>query len=241
MQSRKRCGLAGRARAVGAAAAVVTLLCVGSAGAATVTLSVSGPNTTPLPGGGNGYSLPSVDGLGVGTVITYLGAGDSGGLTVDQNATLKFEFVGQEAGYQNLAVFVGGAFMMDNHGTHNPATFDFGPGTVPFYFKAVDPGNLKANNGGTINSNLLLGFFQVSPTVVYVLFDDGGGGTPSDKDFDDMVLKVTASCPETGCLTKGGGPGDTPLPAAVWLLGSVLAGGAGFGRWRKRKAKRATA
>ena len=31
----------------------------------------------------------------------------------------------------------------------------------------------------------------------------------------------------------------TPLPAAVWLLGSVLAGGAGFGRWRKRKAKRA--
>ena len=31
-----------------------------------------------------------------------------------------------------------------------------------------------------------------------------------------------------------------PLPAAVWLLGSVLAGGAGFGRWRKRKAKRAS-
>lgn len=30
-----------------------------------------------------------------------------------------------------------------------------------------------------------------------------------------------------------------PLPAAVWLLGSVLAGGAGFGGWRRRKAKRA--
>ena len=28
---------------------------------------------------------------------------------------------------------------------------------------------------------------------------------------------------------------------AVWLLGSVLAGGAGFGRWRKRKAKNAMA
>jgi hypothetical protein len=40
-------------------------------------------------------------------------------------------------------------------------------------------------------------------------------------------------------------PGDvirpTPLPAAVWLFGSVLAGGAGFGHWRKRKAKSATA
>jgi hypothetical protein len=46
-------------------------------------------------------------------------------------------------------------------------------------------------------------------------------------------------------LTTSGGvtihalaaPAETPLPAAVWLLGSVLAGGAGFGRWRKRKAK----
>jgi hypothetical protein len=37
----------------------------------------------------------------------------------------------------------------------------------------------------------------------------------------------------------GGPPVATPLPGAVWLFGTVLAGGAGFGRWRKRKAKRA--
>jgi hypothetical protein len=30
-------------------------------------------------------------------------------------------------------------------------------------------------------------------------------------------------------------PPTTPLPAAVWLMGSVLAGAAGFGRWRRRK------
>ena len=40
-------------------------------------------------------------------------------------------------------------------------------------------------------------------------------------------------------LDAGHDPNFTPLPAAVWLLGSVLAGGAGFGRWRKRKAKNA--
>lgn len=34
-------------------------------------------------------------------------------------------------------------------------------------------------------------------------------------------------------------PPTTPLPAAVWLLGTVLAGGAGVSRWRKRKATRA--
>ena len=34
-------------------------------------------------------------------------------------------------------------------------------------------------------------------------------------------------------------PPGTPLPAAVWLLGSVIAGGAGVSRWRKRKARAA--
>jgi hypothetical protein len=46
---------------------------------------------------------------------------------------------------------------------------------------------------------------------------------------------------EFGLQDQPGGPTTTPLPAAVWLLGSVLAGGAGFGRWRKRKAKSAAA
>lgn len=41
------------------------------------------------------------------------------------------------------------------------------------------------------------------------------------------------------CGSDNGIPPATPLPAAVWLLGSVLAGGAGVKRWRKRRAKRA--
>jgi hypothetical protein len=37
----------------------------------------------------------------------------------------------------------------------------------------------------------------------------------------------------------GGGPAPdpTPLPAAVWLFGSIVAGYGGFSRWRKRKAE----
>ena len=35
-------------------------------------------------------------------------------------------------------------------------------------------------------------------------------------------------------------PPGTPIPGAVWLFGTVIAGGAGYGRWRKkRKAQRA--
>jgi len=40
-------------------------------------------------------------------------------------------------------------------------------------------------------------------------------------------------------LPGGRQGGETPLPAAVWLMGTVLGGGAGFGAWRKRKAQRA--
>jgi hypothetical protein len=37
--------------------------------------------------------------------------------------------------------------------------------------------------------------------------------------------------------TPPGGPGVVPIPGALWLFGSVLAGGAGIRRWRrKRKA-----
>ena len=37
-------------------------------------------------------------------------------------------------------------------------------------------------------------------------------------------------------------PVENPIPGAVWLFGTVIAGGAGFGRWRKkRKAQLAVA
>jgi hypothetical protein len=36
----------------------------------------------------------------------------------------------------------------------------------------------------------------------------------------------------------GGGAGGTPLPSALALMGTVLAGGAGFGAWRRRSKSR---
>ena len=35
--------------------------------------------------------------------------------------------------------------------------------------------------------------------------------------------------------TPNGGGGEVPLPGAVWLMGTVLAGGAGVGAWRRRR------
>lgn len=44
---------------------------------------------------------------------------------------------------------------------------------------------------------------------------------------------LQASCDGPGCRSDA--PGPTPIPGAVFLMGSVLAGGAGFGAWRRRR------
>jgi hypothetical protein len=46
------------------------------------------------------------------------------------------------------------------------------------------------------------------------------------------------TCFGTNCPPPGPGPGSTPLPAAVWLFGTIIAGGAGVSRWRKRRQAR---
>ena len=64
----------------------------------------------------------------------------------------------------------------------------------------------------------------------------------SDTPLGSLILRDTTQAAfEFGLNIPPGQTETTPLPAAVWLLGSVLAGGAGFGRWRKRKAKNAAA
>ena len=54
-----------------------------------------------------------------------------------------------------------------------------------------------------------------------------------------------ANC-ETNCTgvvgatrLQGGNLTVTPLPAAVWLMGSILGGGAGVGAWRRRRKQNA--
>ena len=47
-------------------------------------------------------------------------------------------------------------------------------------------------------------------------------------------------CPVGGC-PEPGPLGPVPLPGAAWLFGTVLASGAGFGAWRRRKREAAAA
>ena len=228
--------------AVSALVASVAMFAAAPAQAVT-TLSVDTTDgtTSVLPGNFD----PNVDGLPfpmvVGDPITVFDTADpTGGLEVtpSQNVTLRFTFVGKEAGNTNTAassfVWNGSDVLFDTLaavGTSVTVTFsDLGiaPALVPFLFETNgaccgNPGAYAAN-GGPISSGLAIAFSNVFSTdmygnafsTVYAFFGDGLG----DKDFDDMVVEISA----------------VPVPPALLLFGSGLTELGLLARRRRKKS-----
>jgi hypothetical protein len=217
------------ARVLGAVAVVVSSLSAGGAGAATLSLSGIGTPGT-LTGNFNptGLAAMNLDGIGVGTAITiFNGVSNTGGLSSSSNATVTFTFMGKEAGFTN-ELRIGSTVLFDNNvapGTTS-ATFSVNGGSVPFLFRAVTPGNLDANNGGSIATGLQIAFARVSDSIFYAFFDDGGAGP--DKDFDDMVVRIVDP------------PTATPLPGALPLFATGL-GALGLLGWKRKRKSQAAA
>jgi hypothetical protein len=62
-------------------------------------------------------------------------------------------------------------------------------------------------------------------------------GFDQTKQYEIGIAGLLYHEPCTGPNCGGGGPNPpgTPIPGAAFLMGSVLAGGAGFGAWRRRR------
>ena len=213
------------ARALAAVAIVVSSLSVGSARAATVNLlGIGTPGTLAGNFDPTGLAAMNLDGVGVGTAITiFNGLSNTGGLSLSANTTVTFTFMGKEAGFTNQLLF-GNTVLFDNNvapGTPS-ATLTVNAGSLPFLFRA--PGNLDANDDGSIATGLQIAFVKVSDSVFYALFDDGGAGP--DKDFDDMVVRAP--------------PIATPLPGALPLFAGGL-GALGLLGWRRKRKAAAVA
>ena len=215
------------ARALAVVAIVVSSLSVGSARAATLNLlGIGTPGTLAGNFDPTGLAAMNLDGVGVGTAITiFNGLGNTGGLSLSANTTVTFTFMGKEAGFTNQLLF-GNTVLFDNNvapGTPS-ATLTVNAGSLPFLFRA--PGNLDANDDGSIATGLQIAFVKVSDSVFYALFDDGGAGP--DKDFDDMVVRIAAA------------PIATPLPGALPLFAGGL-GALGLLGWRRKRKAAAVA
>ena len=148
--------------------------------------------------------------------------GTFGQLSTTQNTTIKFTFLGKEAGNTNSLLLNG---VVAAGSTTNTATvgdsflLNANTGVVNFGF--TGNGGLTASN--TNNPEVNIAFIENVDLVVdaagnpfdfLVGFNDGGS---DDADFDDTVFGVS----EVSAV---------PVPAAAWLFGSALIGFAGFRR-----------
>jgi hypothetical protein len=220
-----------RACAFGSAAIIISLASFGSASAATFTIAGGTDGTLPTNFDPSNIAAINADGVNVGSPIVMFGSGttSSQGLFVSpQLVQLTFTFMGKEAGDTDAALLFGGTTLFLNTaatGTSVTQTFNVGanPGLVPIEF--VDQssgGNPTATNGGPISIGTQIAFDIINGGA-YVFFDDGGAGP--DSDFDDMVVKITATSVSS-----------TPLPAALPLFATGLGALGLFGRRRNRKS-----
>ena len=116
---------------------------------------------------------------------------------------------------------IGGGELFSNASTVPGSTSSIAlpAGLVDFLLTTSGGGGGSAQNGGPITSPLAFAFAAISDSSVILLFDDGGFG---DKDLDDFAVKISVS--------------QVPLPAAVWLMLSSLAGLVSFSRIRRTGA-----
>ena len=228
--------------------ALASVFSMGSASAASFNI-VGGITGEVLPGSFNpSGTFPAGENIAPGTAITIFSSATTGGLeglpVSPTGVDLSFTYIGYEAAYTNQAFDkfgYSGSALFTNQPSGTPLGTSTGPllfilsginpsgGYVPITFNSLNysSGNGEAINGGTIASDLEIAFAQVSSTVVYAFFDDGGAGP--DRDFDDMVVRIQISDLPTSL-------GNAPLPAALPLFATGL-GALGLLGWRrKRKA-----
>jgi len=230
-------------------AALMAASLISANGAGAATLSLSGGATEQLNVGAitqgfdpSGISAINADGIVAGsTVVTYFlgpGAVTDGLFVTPHLVNIKFDYMGKEAGYTNGTFLFGGTQLFSSAtstpgvSTATVSNYDVNPtGLVPIYFQTNCGGscNRIAQNGGPINSDLGIAFAKVTNSIYYAFFDDGGAGP--DRDWDDMVVRITVSDV----------PQQTPPPPAVPLPASLplFAGGLGLlgllARRRKKK------
>jgi hypothetical protein len=135
--------------------------------------------------------------------------------------------------YMTLSKVGGGAFTLDSFGFEfqgNPSIL-----TVAAYVGAALQSTITFGDGDAYDDkNKWYVVFPAIANITSIVFTDSGKGNIR---IDDIGLSYADTCTGPNCGPNPG-PGETPIPGAAFLMGSVLAGGAGFGAWRRRRREK---
>jgi hypothetical protein len=207
-----------------AVAVLLTLMRMSAASAALVlTPGTAGsiPQGAPNDVLGPLFGLPSIDGV-YGATVSQTGTGQ---LTID--------FLGFEAGFHNIYTFApGGFFDTDDYSSNTVVATSLsspldsfntsGVGGVLAFTFTTDALAGSVSNATNLDNSAgdvgLPNFFvsQLSPKQIILWLDDSGAGP--DRDYDDMVIRIT----------------ETPLPLSFPLYVTGL-GIMGLLAWLKKR------
>jgi hypothetical protein len=164
--------------------------------------------------------------------------------------------------HQTLYVSVSGVYRSPYENAVPPNSQGFGYGVNPY--SSVQGGGTATFNTGLANAlSLLWGspdsyntlqfwsgangtgslLYSIIGTLLVQTYGHDQVNVATTSLFQSVVLisgtnafefaGLSASCNGVSC--RGDSPNPTPIPGAAFLMGSVLAGGAGFSAWRRRR------
>jgi len=205
-----------------ALAGLFSIFITASAHAATLSL-IGGTGGVTLPANFSGDPQLALTGLTAEVdQVTVFNSSNSAteGLALSGTSSIRFDYLGKEAGYTNKAIELAGFGVLFNTATSTPGdsiTVTLSPnasGLLPFKFWTSGAGGQSAENGN-IDSPLAIAFAALSADgkSIIALLGDGAG----DHDFDDMAIRISV----------------VPLPPAMLLFGAALMGLGWVGRRKK--------
>ncbi len=159
----------------------------------------------------------------------------NGGATIKPNGTTYHDLTITVPGY-TFGDFLFGVQLQKNQIGDSTPLYDLkitanGTGGELGHANLINP---TVDNSGVLSFLVLANSTSITSLVLTSTFGIAGVyGFDQTKDFN--ISDVNPLCND--CAP----PPSTPLPAAVWLMGTILAGGAGVRRWRRRRAARLTA
>lgn len=201
--------------------ALIALTTFSALNANASTFTLTGGTSATLPS--NWTTLNWGTGLSDSSGVTIFDktAVDDSGIFLDGPANLVYEYIGKRAGNTNTTSttqktdFFSTATPLSN--TSYAELSSSGLLDFTFTTNGKYTGGLMGSftNGGTFGgfgSELSMTVFKASASSLILMFGDGAG----DRDFDDMVVRVTATSPVKVSAV--------PIPTAFWLFGSAVIG-----------------